>query len=209
MSLDLGGANAFIRSFYREEITLQPLRRYAEDRFIPILLPETAAFLRQMVCLAQPQKILEIGTAVGYSGSLMLDAGNGRLFTVDNDSERLQVARQVFAARQLTARVRIYEGDAGEILSLMSGEFDFVLLDGPKTKYPDYYPYLKRLLRRGGLLIADDVLFAGIVSGQKPAGSKGSIAESLRLFLQTLTEDGEMMTSILPLGDGVSLSIKK
>ena len=183
---------------------------YADLNMIPVLLPETAALLRQVVMLSKPHKALEIGTAIGYSGHIILGASNCHLYTIEADEKLLSIANAFFAESGYSDRVTTFNGDANEIVPLFSGEFDFIFLDGPKTRYIEYLPYLKRMLKEGGVLLSDNVLFNGMVSGEvELVKKKATIVNALDLFLKTVAKDDDFITSVLPVGDGVSLSIKR
>ncbi len=202
----------YIRSLLPEELDKDVLgiMKYAEEKIIPILLPETAAFLRQTVMLKRPEKILEIGTAIGYSGMIMLKNSDAQLYTVEKDEDSATVAKQFFADAGFKNRVTVFIGDACEIVPLIKGSYDFVFLDGPKTRYPVFYPYLKDLLSVGGILLADNVLFNGMVDGSgEYQRKKATIVEGLDKYLKTVFDDKDMISSILPVGDGLCMSIKK
>lgn len=185
--------------------------RFADEHMIAVLLPETAAFLRQTVLLQRPQRILEIGTAIGYSGMLMLKAApQSQLYSVELDEERISTAKRFFADEKLLSRVVFYCGDASVVVPNLSGAFDFILLDGPKAQYVEYLPFLSRLLQPNGILFCDNVLYDGMVSGEKEIKNhKGGLVGKLDLFLHKLMADNTLLSSILPVGDGVSLSIKR
>lgn len=207
------GANSiYIRSILppEKDENVKKILDYADKNTIPVLLPETAAFLKQMISLKQPKKILEIGTAIGYSGHIILSACDGHLYTIEADEKSLGKANEFFASSGYESRVTTYLGDANEIVPLFSGEFDFIFLDGPKTRYVQYLPYLKRMLAAGGVLFCDNVLFNGMVSGEaEVVKKKATIVNALDAFLKAVASDEDFITSILPVGDGVSLSIKK
>ena len=184
---------------------------YADQNIIAVLLPETAAFLRQIVSLRKPVRILEIGTAIGYSGILMLKAAdaNAALYTIEADEERINVAKEFFRKANLLDRVIFYLGDSTEIVPNIDGKFDFIFLDGPKAQYCEYLPFLSRALSIGGVLVCDNVLYEGMVSGEREIKNhKGGLVKKLDLFLHKLMLDDTLDTSVLPVGDGVSLSIK-
>lgn len=189
----------------------QQITAYADANIIAVLLPETAAFLRQAITLCRPDRILEIGTAIGYSGILMLQAApHAMLYTVEQSEERIGVAKDFFAKAGVVDRVIFYTGDSTEIVPALRGEYDFIFLDGPKAQYCEYLPFLSRLLRRGGVLFCDNVLYEGMVSGETEIRNhKGGLVKKLDLFLHKLMEDTSLQTSILPVGDGVSFSIKQ
>jgi len=203
--------------YIRELIALSPngekfmeLTAYADEHRVPILLPETVAFLKQILRLYKPKKILEIGTAIGYSGLVMMDATEAELITLEIDENSAEKAKSEFEKWGYSNRAKIFVGDACEIIPLMQGEYDFIFVDGPKTRYIEFLPYLKKMLVNGGILFCDNVLFNGMVAGEQEVGKKkNSIVEKLDLFLKTLFADGDFSSSILPVGDGVSLSIKK
>ena len=188
---------------------LAQLRQDALSRGIPVADDETLQFLLVTLLANKPTKILEIGTAVGLSGVAMLQAcPQARLTTIELEEERYQEAKKNFQAFGLTERVTAHLGDAGEILAMMDGQFDFVFLDGPKAQYEKYLFDLKRLMINGAVLFADDVLLYGWVSGEEPTPQKRrSIVEKIRSYLSVITADKEFCTSVINIGDGVALSV--
>lgn len=190
---------------------LREMTAYADERFIPVLLPESAAFLCQLVGLIKPKKTLEIGTAIGYSSQLILRSGGERLYTIEMKEDILDKAKEYFARAGLSDRVTCFLGDACEILPLTEGSFDFVFMDGPKTKYPTFLPYVTRLLKSGGVLLCDNVLYDGMASGERSLKrDKSTIVNGIDRFLDALRDDEAYeSTSVLPVGDGMSLSVKR
>ena len=186
-------------------------RQDALSRGIPVADDETLQFLLLTLAMHKPRAILEIGTAVGLSATAMLLADeNCRITTMELEEERFLEAKKNFADFGVSERVNAYLGDAGEILSMMNGEYDFVFLDGPKAQYEKYLFDIKRLLKKGGVLFADDVLLYGWVSGEEPTPQKRhSIVDKIRSYLTTITEDKDFITSVLNVGDGVALSVYK
>ena len=185
------------------------MRTDALSRGIPIADDETLQYLLFTVSALRPRRILEIGTAVGLSAAAMLLAvDEARITTVELEEERYLEAKNNLAALGLSERVTAYLGDAGEILSMMDGQFDFVFLDGPKAQYEKYLFDLKRLMRKGAVLFSDDVLLFGWVSGEEETPQKRrSIVEKIRSYLETLTADKDFITSVLNVGDGVAVSL--
>ena len=185
------------------------LRSEALSRGIPVADDETLNYLLLTITAFQPKKILEIGTAVGLSGAAMLAAcPNAKLTPIELEEERYLEAKENFKKLGVESRVTSYLGDAGEILALMDGQYDFVFLDGPKAQYEKYLFDLKRLMRKGALLFADDVLLYGWVSGEEPTPQKRkSIVEKIRSYLNIVTNDTDFITSVLNVGDGVALSV--
>ncbi len=201
----------YIRSLMKEEtdpIYLE-INKYADENFIPVLLPETASFLAQIIRLAKPKKILEIGTAIGYSAQIMLRNSDAQLYTVEVEEKRIDVAKKFFEKAGVLDRVTVFLGDAGEIVPMLTGEYDFIFMDGPKTRYIEYLPYLDKLLKKDGILLCDNVLFNGMLSGDTEViHKKSSIVVKIEEFLQALYHNDNYVTSVLPVGDGLSLSIK-
>ena len=127
-----------------------------------------------------------------------------------NTKERVEIAKEFFSRAQVLDRATFFVGDAGEIVPQLTGEYDFIFMDGPKTRYIEYLPYLKKLLKSGGILLCDNVLFNGMVSGEEEVvAKKNSIVVRIEEFLDDLYSDEGYITSIIPIGDGLSLSIKK
>lgn len=186
-------------------------KKYAAEHKVPVMLDESMAILQETVRSARPKKILEIGTAIGYSGIKMLEQADcATLTTVDKDADRLDVARECFKKAGLMDRVTIWEGDSDEIVRYASGKFDFIMLDGPKGQYARYLPYLKELLSEGGVLFADDVTFkCKTVEDFNPLHKLRTISVQLKVFLDELTNDKDFETTLYDVGDGVSVSVKK
>ena len=184
-------------------------RAEALSRGIPVADDETLNFLLLTLRMAKPARILEIGTAVGLSAvSMLYECPSARLTTIELEEERYVEAKKNFADFGVSDRVNAHLGDAGEILAMMDGEFDFVFLDGPKAQYEKYLFDLKRLMKQGAILFADDVLLYGWVSGEEPTPQKRhSIVDKIRSYLDVVTADKDFITSVLNVGDGVALSV--
>ena len=185
------------------------LRADALQRGIPVADDETLQYLLVMLKACQPKRILEIGTAVGLSASAMLFAcPKAKITTIELEEERYQEAKKNFKTLGIEQSVNAYLGDAGEILAMMDGEYDFVFLDGPKAQYEKYLFDLKRLMKPGAILFSDDVLLFGWVSGEEETPQKRkSIVGKIQAYLQTLTADKDFITSVLNVGDGVAISV--
>ena len=188
---------------------LKALRTDALARGIPVTDEETLNYLLLMLSASRPRRILEIGTAVGLSAAAMLlRCPAAHVTTIELEEERYLEAKQNFERFGISSRVTCYLGDAGEILSMMDGRFDFVFLDGPKAQYEKYLFDLKSLMPTGGVLFADDVLLYGWVSGEQPAPQKRhSIVDKLRGYLANISADEDFITSVLDVGDGVAVSV--
>ncbi|PWK05095.1 O-methyltransferase [Tumebacillus permanentifrigoris] len=191
----------------RDEL-LQELERRAEELYIPILDVETMGFLRVFLAIAKPKRILEVGSAIGYSAIVMARATQAQLTTIERDPERAQEARQNFARAGLAQRVELLEGDALEIIPLL-GEYDLIFLDAAKGQYPRFLELLHPHLLPGGILLSDNVLFQGLVSGDPDVKHKlRTMINRLREYNVLLTQHPDFETSILPVGDGLAVSVR-
>ncbi len=191
---------------------LKKKREEAKENGVPVADEETLAYLLYTVKTIRPKRILEIGTAVGISGTAMLFAESGaRLTTIEVDEDSFLKAKENFAFFSLSDRVTAYLGDAGEILPAMpkesNGAYDLIFLDGPKAQYLKYLPDLKRLLKIGGVLFSDDVLLYGWVNGEAPK-KRHVLVDKIREYLRVLCDDESFWTSVLELGDGVAVSVR-
>jgi predicted O-methyltransferase YrrM len=187
------------------------IRELAAKDGIPILQAAAANFLELLVRLKAPEKILEIGAAIGYSGIVMLMAAGGqaRLNTIEQNEQSIKIARSNFEKFGLRDRVNIFCGDAGAIIPTLSGAYDFIFLDGAKGQYINYLPYLTDLLARGGTLVCDNVLFRGMVADDAlVADGKRTLVNNMRAFLTRLCADKRLHTAVIDIGDGVSVSYK-
>lgn len=189
---------------------IQKLRESAFARGIPTADDETIGFLKNLALAVKPQNILELGTAIGISGAVMSEAcPNAKLTTVERDENFYNEALQNFKALGLCERVNAVHGDAGEVINTLGGGFDFIFLDCAKVQYVKYLPTLKKLLKSGGVLVADDVLLYGWLTGQTPIPQKRKMLYMhLKEYVDTVTCDEELSTTILNIGDGIAISIK-
>lgn len=181
----------------------------ARERHIPVILDEAKEELLRLVKKVKPKRILEIGTAIGYSGSLMLtEAEDALLDTVELLEERRDEARINFEKFGVLSRVNSYLGDAMELLPrIISGnKYDLVFIDGPKSKYWEYLQLVRGNIAKGGYIFCDNVLFRGMVSnGKKPPHKFRTIVVGMRNFLDKTLNSADFRTEILEKGDGVAI----
>jgi predicted O-methyltransferase YrrM len=172
---------------------------------------ETLGFLMAVAASAHHKQILEIGTAVGVSGICLLQACNGaHLTTIERDNTFFEEAKTNFERANLSDRVTTILGDAGDVINSLEGKYDFIFLDSAKVQYIKYLPRLKELLSDGGTLFADDVLLYGWVNGEQPVPKKRKmLVEHVREYIDAVTGDEQLITSIVDVGDGVALSVKR
>ena len=179
------------------------IAREARAEKVPIIRPETASFLQTMTAAAAPKAILEVGTAVGYSALLMAQAMP--------EGCRIPKAKEHFRLAGMEDRITLLEGDAGQILSELSGSFDLVFMDAAKGQYIHWLPDVLRLLSKGGMLISDNVLQDDTILESRFAIERRdrTIHSRMREYLFQLKNHKDLITSIVPIGDGVTISIKK
>ena len=187
------------------------IRRAAFQSQVPVSCDETLQFVLVQAVACGAGNILEIGTATGASGIALLEVcPQARLTTIEKNVSFAREAAANFAAAGVEDRARLIVGDAAEVLPTLSDEYDFVFLDGPKVQYVKWLPRLKALLAKGGLLLADDVLLYGWVDGSVPVPAKRhSLADRIRDYLAAVAADEDLVTSVLRIGEGVAVSVKR
>lgn len=190
--------------------TLEEIERFARERYIPVMLDDTKQLLYDTVKRCKPRRILEIGTAIGYSGIVMLSACDGTLNTVELDEATADIARDNFKQFGVADRVNLFVGDAREIVGYLSGSYDFIFLDGPKGQYITFLPYLTDLLEVNGTLVCDNVLYKGLVERvpDNPRHKHITVARNMRAFLDEITSSKQYDTTLYRIGDGVTVSKK-
>lgn len=190
---------------------LTALREQAKNRRDPATEDDTLRLLLSVARMLKAERILEIGTAEGLTSiALLLECPKAEVTTIELEEERYILAKKNFALFGVEDRTNLILGDAGEVLLSLQKQYDLIFLDGPKAQYLQYLPQLKRLLRTGGALFADDVLLYGWVSGKVETPVKRrSIVRKIREYLQAVSADRDFLTNILEVGEGVALSIKK
>ena len=198
---------------HQADAVLQDIARIGGERNLPLVDPEVGVLLRVLAKAVQAKRVLEVGTAIGYSGIWLAGAlpADGLLLTMEQDEQRAREAREHFARAGLADRVTVMVGDAQRMLAKVSGPFDLIFQDGDKKMYGPLLDRLAGLLRPAGLLVTDNVLWSGeVVPGfaKKPrfdADSGRVIAE----YNQQLSSHPALITSIVPLRDGVAISVKR
>lgn len=193
---------------------LRELEEYAEKNDVPIVQPETAKLILDLAYMRRPKRILEVGCAIGYSSILLSSAlePGGSITTLEFDSEMVKIARENIEKAGLTDVITVVEADAKEYLPAISGEecFDYIFLDGPKAHYIYMLEDCVRLLTKRGVLVSDNVLYKGMTAtNELVKRRKITIVKRLRKYINALTEHPALETSILSVGDGVTVSVKK
>ena len=189
------------------------IAREARAAFVPVIRQETAAFLKTMVTIVRPMRILEVGTAVGYSALVMAQAmpEGARITTIENDEKRAEQARNHFRQAGMEGRVDLIEGDASQVLENLPGTYDLIFMDAAKGQYIHWLPRILALMAEGSVLFSDNVFQDGDIFQSRFAVErrKRTIHSRMREYLYVLKNTRELETSIIPIGDGVALSVKK
>ena len=180
---------------------------------VPIIRKEMGNLLKVLLQLVQPERILEVGTAVGYSAILMSEnmPHNCTITTIENYDKRIPVAKNNFKRAGKEDVITLIEGDALEVLKTLDGPYDFIFMDAAKGQYINYLPDIKRVLRKGGLLISDNILQEGEIVESRHAVTRRNrtIHARIREYVYELTHSEDFVTSIVPIGDGITLSVKQ
>ena len=192
---------------------LDAVEREALDSYVPIIRKEMQSFLKLLLAMTKPKRILEVGTAVGFSSILMAeyDPVPCEIVTIENYEKRIPIARENFKRAGKEEQITLLEGDAAEILPTLTEPFDMIFMDAAKGQYINWLPDVMRLMKNGGVLISDNVLQEGdiIESHYLVERRNRTIYKRMREYLYQLKHDPALVTSILPLGDGVTVSVKQ
>lgn len=188
---------------------LAELETYAKRNSVPISQPEAIRLTEILLKLKKPQKILEVGTAIGYSAIRMALSSEADITTIEISEETADIAEVNIKRAGLTERISVLRGDAKDVLKAMEDEFDFIFIDAAKGHYMDFFAECDRMLKKGGLLISDNVLYKGMTATDElVVRRKITIVRRLRAYLEMLKSNKNYSTAIVPIGDGVALSVK-
>lgn len=191
---------------------LEEIEREAIETYVPIIRKETQQFLKWLLTLRKPEKILEIGTAIGFSALFMAEYTPVPcdIDTIENYEKRIPIAQENFK-RAGNDRITLLKGDANDILPTLKSNYDFIFMDAAKGQYFSFLPQVVRLLKPGGVLVSDNVLQEGDILESRFAVTRRNrtIHKRMREYLYELTHHEAMVTAILPVGDGISVSTKK
>ena len=203
----------FIHSLETENSQiLETIEKEALDTFVPIIRTEMQSFLNVLLAIKKPKRILEVGTAVGFSAILMSEYApeDCKITTIEKYEKRIPIALENFKRAGKEDKITLIEGDALEVLKGLQGEYDFIFMDAAKGQYIYYMPEVIRLLSKDGVLVSDNVLQDGDIIESRFAVERRNrtIHSRMREYLYELKHHKLLETSIIPLGDGVALSTK-
>lgn len=204
----------YIRSLESDQgELLERIAVEARKKSIPIIKKETGALLKTLVAARQPGAILEVGTAVGYSALLMAQVmpAGCRITTIEKYRPRIEAARANFKEAAMDGRITLLEGDAQELLGEISGPYDFIFMDAAKGQYIHWLKDILRLMPEGGMLLSDNVLQEGTIAESRYAVERRdrTIHARMREYLYAIKHMEELETAVVPIGDGVAVSVRK
>lgn len=190
--------------------TIEQIKEKALEDHIPIIMDDTLEVVGKILEDKKPDRILEIGTAVGYSAIRFSKylSDNGYIDTIERDEERISEAKQNIKDLNLEEKIHIYEGNTLEVLPTLTGPYDVVFIDAAKGKYPIFLSEALRMLASHGIIVADNVLYKGYVMSDYNKHKQRTAVRGLREFLKELTENENLTTEILEVGDGLAISKK-
>ena len=191
---------------------LDVIEQEALDSYVPIIRKEMQSFLKLLLAMQRPARILEVGTAVGFSSILMAEyaPANCEIVTIENYEKRIPIARENIKRAGKEAQITLIEGDAAEVLPTLTEPFDMIFMDAAKGQYIHFMPEVMRLLRVGGVLVSDNVLQDGDIIESHFAVTRRNrtIYKRMREYLYELTHREDLVTAVLPVGDGITVSTK-
>ena len=191
---------------------LNEIEKEAKKTNVPIIRTETQSLIKLLLAMKRPVSVLEVGCAIGFSTLLMSEyAPEGcRITTIEKYEKRIPIARENFKRAGKEEQITLIEGDAQEVLKTLSGEYDFIFMDAAKGQYIHFLPEVLRLMAKGGILLSDNVLQDGDIIQSRYAVTRRNrtIHTRMRDYLYELKHHPDLTTAILPIGDGVTLSVK-
>lgn len=192
---------------------LDEIEKEAIDTYVPIIRKEMQSFLKLLLAIKKPARILEVGTAVGFSAILMAEYNpvNCEITTIENYEKRIPIARENFKRAGKDGMITLLEGDAAEVLKTLNEPYDFIFMDAAKGQYIHFLPEILRLLAEDGVLVSDNVLQDGDIIESRFAVTRRNrtIHKRMRDYLYELTHHENLVTSVLPIGDGITVSTRK
>ena len=205
--------HTFIQSFDTGNTEfLNQIEQFALKTNVPVIRPQTQSFLKLLLAVKQPKEILEVGTAIGFSALLMSEYGPSDCWvtTIEKYEKRILIAKENFKKAGREDKIRLVEGDALEALKDLEGPYDFIFMDAAKGQYIHFLPDILRLMPIGGLLVSDNILQDGDILESRYAVTRRdrTIHGRMREYLYTIKHHDQLRTDILPIGDGITVSVR-
>ena len=190
---------------------LEKIKQKALEEHIPIIMDETLEVIEKYLSKNKPNRILEIGTAVGYSAICFTQflAENGVIDTIEREADRVEEAKKNIKLTEVEDKINIYEGDAVEILPTLKNQYDVVFIDAAKGKYPFFLKEALRMINKEGIIFADNILYKGYVMSDYNKHKQRTAVRNLREYIKEVSENPNLETEILEVGDGLAVSKMK
>ncbi len=190
---------------------LNKIKQKALEEHIPIIMDDTLEVIAKYLTKIKPEKILEIGTAVGYSAMCFSEylSESGKIDTIERDTDRIIEAKENIKKVGVEEKINIYEGDAVEILPTLDDKYDVVFIDAAKGKYPFFLKESMRMIKQNGIIFADNILYKGYVMSDYNKHKQRTAVRNLREYIKEVTENPNIEAEILEVGDGLAISIVK
>ena len=187
---------------------LEKIKQKALEEHIPIIMDDTLEVVDKILKEIKPERILEIGTAVGYSAICFANylSENGKIDTIEREKERVEEAKINIEKVEMTSKINIYEGDAVEILPTLNNKYDVIFIDAAKGKYPFFLKEALRMIKPTGVILADNILYKGYVMSDYNKHKQRTAVRNLREYIKEVTENPNLETEILEVGDGLAVS---
>lgn len=188
------------------------MEKYAQENHVPIVQPEVAQLMRVLLKMNKPKRILEVGTAIGYSALIMAECTSEdcNITTIERRKDMIELASDNITKTDYVDRINILEGEAEEILPTLNEKYDFIFLDAAKGQYMDFFNKCIESLNVGGIIVSDNVLYKGMVATDKLViRRKKTIVKRLRQFLKYINEIDGYTSCVIPIGDGVAITYRE
>ena len=201
----------YINSFRKSPDSLiEEMEAYAKEHNVPILSIQSAEFLEQIILLKNPRRVLELGTAIAYSSIRIARNLKGKsvIHTIEKSADNISVAKDFIVKSGLTARIKLLEGDAINVMPQLKKKYDIIFLDSDKEDYKRLFDYSLVLLRKGGLLVVDNLLWQGYAASTRVPLKYKESTNHIREFNILFMNQPNLKTSILPIGDGIGIGVK-
>ena len=197
----------YLNNIYIDEDFVD-LKNYGNENKIPIMKLETKEFLKTLLTIQKPKSILEIGTAIGYSSLLFSKYTDASILTIEKNKDMYEIAKSNF--KKYNKDINIINMDAKKALNNINQGFDFVFIDANKSQYEYYFNKALSLLNKNGIIVCDNILFRGQITNDNIINKRDiTIVKNLRKFLSHITNLDDYVTSIIPIGDGISISTRR